>query len=387
MALYELREDAIVSIAPTTFETAGVKERSHLQRLLRDQVGVVSPDTLVLTEEFGDWEDSRRRIDLLGLDRSANLVVIELKRTEDGGHMELQAIRYAAMVSTMTFDRAVSIHADYLQRLGRPVDARAAILEFLGWDSPDSEAFAQDVRIVLASAEFSRELTTAVMWLNERDLDIRCIRLRPYADGGRVLLDVQQVIPLPEAEEYQVKLREKATLERSSRNQQTALGDQYLRFWSELLAKAKARTPLHRDISPSRGNWVAATSYGLYFSYVIGRESPRVELYITRPDREENLAIYKDLESHKAAIEASFGGPLSWQPLEERIACRIAAEVHGGPFREASTWAALQDSMIDAMIRLEAALAPYIAKYRVGGRPGQPLVPTNGAVQAASETR
>lgn len=35
------------------------------------------------------------------------------------------------------------------------------------------------------------------MWLNERDLDIRCIRLKPYGDNGRVLLDVQQVIPLP----------------------------------------------------------------------------------------------------------------------------------------------------------------------------------------------
>jgi hypothetical protein len=46
-----------------------------------------------------DWEDSSRSIDLLCIDKQANLVVIELKRTEDGGHMELQAIRYAAMVS------------------------------------------------------------------------------------------------------------------------------------------------------------------------------------------------------------------------------------------------------------------------------------------------
>ena len=48
---------------------------------------------MVLAEEFGDWQDSRRRIDLLCLDRDAGLVVVELKRTEDGGHMELQAIR------------------------------------------------------------------------------------------------------------------------------------------------------------------------------------------------------------------------------------------------------------------------------------------------------
>lgn len=36
---------------------------------------------MVIAEEFGEWEDSKRRIDLLGLDREANLVVIELKRT------------------------------------------------------------------------------------------------------------------------------------------------------------------------------------------------------------------------------------------------------------------------------------------------------------------
>ena len=63
----------------------------------------------MIAEEFGQWEDSRRRIDLLGLDKGANLVVIELKRTEDGGHMELQAIRYAAMVSTLTFDKLITI--------------------------------------------------------------------------------------------------------------------------------------------------------------------------------------------------------------------------------------------------------------------------------------
>ena len=79
---------------------AGLHERRDLQRLLRENVEVIAPETLVIAEEFGDWEDSRRRIDLLAVDKAANLVVIELKRTEDGGHMDLQSIRYASMVST-----------------------------------------------------------------------------------------------------------------------------------------------------------------------------------------------------------------------------------------------------------------------------------------------
>jgi hypothetical protein len=96
-------------------------------------------------------------------------------------------------------------------------DAAELLLNFLGWAEPDEESFAQDVRIVLVAADFGKELTTAVLWLNQRDLDIRCIRLQPYSDGARVLLNVQQVIPLPEAEEFQVQVREKARRERKAR--------------------------------------------------------------------------------------------------------------------------------------------------------------------------
>ena len=108
--------------------------------------------------------------------------------------MELQAIRYAAMVSTMTFDGVVDVFAQYLNTLGQEDDAREILLEFLDWEEPDEDKFAQEVRIVLASAEFSKEITTSVLWLNEHGLDIRCIRLRPYRDGQKLLLDVQQVI-------------------------------------------------------------------------------------------------------------------------------------------------------------------------------------------------
>lgn len=132
MPLYEVQSDWISSLPRVSLVEAGLKERTDLQRLLREQIDIISSNTLVVAEEFGDWEDSRRRIDLLGLDRNANLVVIELKRTTDGGHMELQAVRYAAMVSTMTFEQVVEAFAKYLRRLGRTEDARNTILDFLG---------------------------------------------------------------------------------------------------------------------------------------------------------------------------------------------------------------------------------------------------------------
>jgi len=103
MALYRFDNEGINRVPRESFTQLRISERYQLQRVLRDHVDAVSEGTLVISEEFSDWEDSRRRIDLLGIDREGNLVVIELKRSEDGGHMDLQAVRYAAMVSALAF--------------------------------------------------------------------------------------------------------------------------------------------------------------------------------------------------------------------------------------------------------------------------------------------
>lgn len=241
MAIYQINSNDIAAIQETNFASQGLKERDDLQRLLKNQIDIISENTLVIAEEFGEWEESRRRIDLLAIDKNANIVVIELKRTEDGGHMELQAIRYAAMVSTLTFEKVVGIFDRYIKDNNFDIEPRETLLEFLEWDEPDEEQFAQDVRIVLASSNFSKELTTTVMWLNERDLDIRCVRMKPYKDGDRTLLDVQTVIPLPEVEEYQIQIKEKQQKERASRKTSYDLTHYQLTIGNEIISDLPKR--------------------------------------------------------------------------------------------------------------------------------------------------
>lgn len=222
MALHVIQDNDIRSLKPVTFEKVNLTERGDLQRLLRDRIDIIMEDDdgMVIAEEFGRWEDSARRIDLLVLDKEANLVVVELKRTDDGGHMELQAIRYAAMVSTMTFSQAVDAHAEYLRQRGSAQNAKEAILQFLSWEEETDKRFAETVRIVLVSADFSKEITTTALWLNQRGIDIRCVRLKPYEMDLRVVLDVQQLIPLPEAQDYiiQVGIKQREALASASRN-------------------------------------------------------------------------------------------------------------------------------------------------------------------------
>lgn len=217
MAIYSFENKSFQKIDETNFNNEGILERQHIQAALKTQIDIVAPNCLVISEEFSEWSESQRRIDLLAVDKEANLVVIELKRTDTGEFMELQALRYAAMVSTLTFVRASEIYQKYLLSVGSEANAENALLDFLGWEEPQEDDFASDVRIILVSANFSKELTTSVMWLNERNLDIRCVRLIPYRYQDKILVDAQQIIPLPEAESYQIKIKQQSEERREAK--------------------------------------------------------------------------------------------------------------------------------------------------------------------------
>ena len=359
MPLFEITPDSFRALDHASLADLKVKERGDLQRLLRSQIEVLDDELYVLAEEFGDWEDSRRRIDLLAMDKEANLVVIELKRTTDGGHMELQAVRYASMVSAMTFERAAQIHAEFRTQMGQAAEqATSHMLAFLGWDEPDEENFAPDVRIVLVSEDFGKELTTAVLWLRERDVDIRCIRLRPYRDGERRLIDVQQIIPLPEANEYQVQLRVKEQVGRKERAERY---DLRLRFWEGLVSLARNRKTRHANLKPGPYNWLGASSgiRGLGFNYTILQEYGVAELYIDRGEAVENKRIFDHLYAHKDEVERAFGGTLAWERLEGKQACRIKHRIERGGYRSPEQqWPEIQSEMVATMSKLEAALKP-----------------------------
>jgi hypothetical protein len=213
VALYEMSSGELTAVPSSTFAAEQVLERADLQRALREHIGVLDPDLLVVAEEFGDF-DVRRRIDLLCVDRTGHLVVVELKRTEDGGHMELQALRYAAMVSAMTFEQLTETYQRHLAAVN-PVhadDARRLLSDWLEEAGGEDTVLDRRVRIVLASAGFDTQITTTVLWLRDvHGLDITCIRLTPYRVAGKLLLDVQHVIPLPEAAELTVQLRRRET--------------------------------------------------------------------------------------------------------------------------------------------------------------------------------
>ena len=146
------------------------------------------------------------------------------------------------------------------------------------------------------------------------------------------------------------------------------------RFWEALLSRPNVKDTRHAKLAASESGWISAGSgvKGVPFTYTIGQEKGRVELWIDRGAGRaaENKEIFDGLHKHKVEIEKAFGGVLSWQRLDEKQGSRIAFATDAGGYGSAeSEWPAIEDAMIDAMAQAgESANAPPCeTKDGVGG--------------------
>ncbi len=62
MPIYELTADSLKPLAVTRYDDNEIKKQGDLQRLLRDNIKVVSQETLIIAEEFSEWDKKKSRV-------------------------------------------------------------------------------------------------------------------------------------------------------------------------------------------------------------------------------------------------------------------------------------------------------------------------------------
>lgn len=353
MSLYRITTDKLEPISRTTFAAESLLERNDLQRLLRQDISIIGEDLMVIAEEYGEWENSNRRIDLLCLNQRGDLVVVEIKRTEDGGHMDLQAIRYAAMVSSMTLDQAVQTYARTCGR--EESEARDEILNFLQSASSDDTELTGEVRIILVSADFSTEVAASVLWLNRQNLDIICIRLRPYKMGGEVLVEVAQIIPLPEVADYEIRLRSQ---EQEKKRASGVWQDELHRFYGHFIRRCQDQFPFLASRSAPKTN---KFSFKRGDGYVLLLYTLKDAVHFTcdlklPSDEKARSAAEAILSERRKSVEEAFGGELHWKQSTDSSIFQIYQNTKGGWGSPESEWPAIQDRLIENLLRLESAI-------------------------------
>jgi hypothetical protein len=179
-----------------------------------------------------------------------------------------------------------------------------------------------------------------------------------------------------------------STAAKASAQGVTGKGQFYVQFWQRFLERVRTERPGWTNAkkagastwltmpSPFKGG---AVNYSV--SFALGGKL-RNELYIGSADPDANLAMFEALHQHKTEVEAAFGGPLSWEDLPGKKACRVA--IYGeGDVAQVEEHDAYVDWFITTGTKLRHALEPFAsaaaessaAKLVVPVVPNDELVP------------
>lgn len=359
-------ENRIKKLEEKRFSDLNVKEREHLQEWLAAQPDALGEELLILQKEFDGFADTRERLDLLALDKDGQLVVIENKLDDSGRDVAWQALKYTAYVSSLTKAQIVEIYQQYLERYCGGGNASTRICEFL-----DAEEISEVVlnegngqRLFFVAARFRKEVTSTVLWLREHKIDARCFKVTPYSFGQELFVDIQPVIPTPEAADFMIGMAEKESEARGAHGEQKSRHKLRRAYWEKTLEAMKdAGVTLYQNISPSKDHWLSAGCgmSGCHYALIFGKSEIRVDLSLSRAEAAENKWLFDQLSAKREEIEAAFGQEIDWRRLDDKKASRLQYSAPADGYNKDS-WDEYVAWHVEHIQKWEAALRTHIAE-------------------------
>ncbi len=322
----DLKENRLSHLPKKSFTELKLREREHLQEWLANQPDALGEELLIIQKEFAGFDKTHERLDLLALDKDGNLVVIENKLDDSGRDVTWQALKYTAYVSGLTKTDIVDIYQQYLDRHVGGGNAADRICEFMEMEVEELEEKVlnpgNDQRMIFVAAKFRPEVTATILWLLSRGIRAHCFKATPYAFGDELMLDIQQIIPPPEAADYMIRISNKDNEEKARQNTtQEKRRKRRLDFWEAVLERLRVDgITLYQNKSPTKDYWLSAGSGmgSCPYRMIFTRGEARVVISLERSKASENKWLYDQLYSQKDAIEAEFGAELIWQRIDDK---------------------------------------------------------------------
>lgn len=325
MFLIDTHKKKAIPLDKKTFSELNISERKDLQEWIADNPYILGERLLIIQKEFAGFSDTKERLDLLALDENGKLVIIENKLDDSGKDVTWQALKYVSYCAALTKNEICDIYQDYI---GDSVLAKDKLSEF--FDEPDYESIKlnpgdADQRIIFVAARFRKEVTSTVLWLRDHGVDITCIKVTPYLDSEKLYLDVEQILPIQDIGDYQIKLSAKKQDEIVSFKEEASRHILRRKFWEKAIPVLRSRTGIYSNVSPTKDNWITGASgnSGISFNSVILMDGARAEVYIDTGDKERNKRIFNELYKHKDDYGSKVGFEIDWQELPEKRASRI----------------------------------------------------------------
>jgi len=190
---------------PTQFSDNDLAEDDIREWVIANPGEILGDELLVIGREVS-VADLNDGIDVLALDRSGDLVVVELKRGPLRGGVDFQALKYVSYVSRWSYDDVKQQFEKFIQsQWGEDLHGEDATFQetVQAFCTDDYEVNATQ-RIILAGNSVRERIGSVVLWLREQDIDARIVELSLFQDeASELYLDSKTLVPTSDLEKFE----------------------------------------------------------------------------------------------------------------------------------------------------------------------------------------
>lgn len=350
------------------FKELKIRERDHLQEWIAKNPDMLGEDLLIIQKEFDGFNDTNERLDLLAIDKSGGLVIIENKLDDTGRDVAWQALKYTSYCSTLVTSQIVKLYQDYLDKWHTGEEAKQNLLDFLEIADEELLLNRNDQRMIFVANKYRKEVTSTVLWLLKHDIQIQCFRAIPYSMGEEMFLQIEQIIPLPETAQFMIDAKEKEKEESDKSKTVEESEARLIKFWVLLKSKLKEHNiDFLERVAPKPYYNISFTKGIGYYGFCIGRHTFRVEVYFSN---DADKSIIDAMSAYKNIIESNFNGIIGWERLDGKKASRIRFDMPLEQvnllekFSTEKDWDELLNWYVDSMIKFYQIFNPYLEKVQ-----------------------
>lgn len=235
---------------PSKVSLSTIDSESKLENALAYDLSILSSNLMLIGRQVAT--SYGKFIDMLAIDMSGNLSVIELKRNRTPRDVVAQLLDYASWVQSLSYDEIATIYSE--KNLGKKLEA--GFDETFGTSLP--EQINQRHELIVVASELDTSTERIISYLTDNyGLPINAVFFRFFRDGDRDYLARTWLIEPEEAERKVSKSRTRKGSEAwNGRDFYVSLGEEPSRSWEDCQK--------YGFVSGGGGKWYTQTLKSLF---------------------------------------------------------------------------------------------------------------------------
>lgn len=202
MALWKVEGEEAHLLQETNFVEEKIPE-SKLEEWVESNPKLLGEPLFVFGRQV-QVEGLLDTIDLLALDLTGAVVVIEMKRADLRAPVDIQGLRYASYVSRWDSEALDVVASGYFaDEEDRSLEER--FQEFAESEGTDEDYELNHVqRVIIVGQTVKDRLGSVALWLRDQGVDIKLVEIHPFREANALYLEPLVIIPPPTTEQWEI---------------------------------------------------------------------------------------------------------------------------------------------------------------------------------------